>query len=108
MKQEGQSGTRYHKLVVCIVHQDDADRLRTALLEADFASTVMSSTGGFLRQGNVTLLVGTDGSRLAHLFSVIRQASHSRTEALSPPQEGSLTVGAAIVFVLDVERYHRL
>ena len=46
------------KLVVTIVHQDDSHALTTALRENNYQSTLISTTGGFLREGNATILVG--------------------------------------------------
>ena len=48
------------KLVVSIVHSDDADPLISALRDAGFSSTKISTTGGFLREGNASILVGTE------------------------------------------------
>ena len=51
------------KLVIAVVQNDDADNVVDALLDQDFRATRLASTGGFLRRGNTTLLVGADEDR---------------------------------------------
>ncbi|MEO8251746.1 MAG: cyclic-di-AMP receptor, partial [Chloroflexota bacterium] len=46
------------KLVVAVVHSEDAGSLVDALLEKEFRATRLQSSGGFLKQGNATILVG--------------------------------------------------
>jgi len=46
------------KLVVCVVNEDDTSALVDALTADGYRATVVSTTGGFLRQGNATLLIG--------------------------------------------------
>ncbi|MER3557036.1 MAG: hypothetical protein C4302_03585, partial [Thermus sp.] len=46
------------KLILAIVQDTDAPGLTKALLEKGFQSTKLASTGGFLREGNTTLLIG--------------------------------------------------
>ena len=96
------------KLVVCIVHSDDASELQRALSREDFESTLISSTGGFLRRGNATILIGLEAWRLEHALAIICRVSHTHLEHLPTPAEGMAQVGAAIVFVLDVEQYTRV
>ena len=47
-----------NKLIITIVQNDDADSVVDALLESDFRATRLASTGGFLRRGNTTLMIG--------------------------------------------------
>jgi uncharacterized protein YaaQ len=106
--EERRSKTGSFKLIFCIVQEDDANVFRHALGQEDFESTVMSSTGGFLRSANITLLIGVESWRLAHALSVIRQVAHSREVAGIRNRRDANRIGAAIVFVLDVEGYHRI
>ena len=46
------------KLVTAIVHNEDAANLVDALLEREYRATRLHSSGGFLKQGNATILVG--------------------------------------------------
>ena len=55
------------KLAVCIVHNRDKGRLTDELLKAGFKFTVIGSTGGFLREGNTTILIGSEEEELPQL-----------------------------------------
>jgi uncharacterized protein YaaQ len=108
------------KLIISIVHSDDADQLLQALRERGFRSTKISTTGGFLREGNATILVGTEDTRVDEVLSVVRQNCHTRTEYVNPlppvmepgelymPNPVEVQVGGATIFVLDVERFERM
>ena len=108
MVEQRRSNSGSFKLIFCVVHEDDANALRHTLAQEDFESTVMSTTGGFLRKANVTLLIGVEGWRLPHALSTIRQVCHSHKATLPPPERGTTRIGAATILVLDVESYHRI
>ncbi|TME21580.1 MAG: hypothetical protein E6I67_07580, partial [Chloroflexi bacterium] len=48
------------KLIVAVVQGEDAERTVVALTDKGINSTRTASTGGFLQQGNVTLMIGVD------------------------------------------------
>ncbi len=54
------AGGKAMKLVIAIVHERDKHKVSDALLQAGHKFTIVASTGGFLRDGNVTFLVGTE------------------------------------------------
>ena len=108
------------KLVVAIVHGEDADRLVTALTEKEYRVTRLHSQGGFLKQANASVLVGVEEAQVDDVLATIRDKCHSRTQFVSPmppimepgeflvPRPVEVTLGGATVFVLDVARYERL
>ena len=89
------------KLIITIVHSDDADQLTAALREKGYRSTKISTTGGFLRAGNATILVGADDAKADDVLTVIQQACHHHKEA-------GVEIGGATVFVFDVVRHERI
>jgi uncharacterized protein YaaQ len=107
------------KLVMAIVQKDDAGALTDLLRENNYATTVISTTGGFLREGNTTMLIGVEQNRLDHLLSLIRSNCTTRTQFVNPmppvmepgelylAQPVEVQVGGATVFVLDVERFEK-
>lgn len=107
------------KLAVCIVHNRDKGRLTDELLKAGFKFTVIGSTGGFLREGNTTILIGAEESELPQLRKIVGENSQSREqlvnvmpfEAAPPgafiPSPVKVPVGGAVMFVMDVEQFHR-
>lgn len=106
------------KLIVAIINYDDANAVTQNLSKNGFSSTRLSTTGGFLLSGNVTLLVGVQDDQVQAAIDLIRERSHSRRQMVPAITEMSygfmpvmpveVTVGGATVFVLDVERFERL
>lgn len=108
------------KLVLTIVHSDDAADLASALSEAGVGVTRIKSLGGFLKRPNATFLIGVPDNRLEDVISLIRDQCHTRTESVSPippivepgevylPYPIEVEVGGATIFVLNVERLERL
>ncbi len=107
------------KLVLAIVQEKDVGRLIDALTEDGVQATMLASTGGFLREGNSTILVGIENDQLAQVLGTIQNCCHRREQYVSPmppavePVDSYVTypvkveVGGAIVFVLQVERMER-
>ncbi|MCE5198127.1 MAG: cyclic-di-AMP receptor [Armatimonadota bacterium] len=108
------------KLAIAIVHERDKQKVSDALLRAGHKFTVVASTGGFLRDGNTTFLIGAEEAAVDHVIQTIREACPSRDEYVNqPPPDGlsaggaivnpvKVTVGGAIVFVVDVEQFIRV
>lgn len=108
------------KLIVAIVQDEDAGRLVSSLMSDGYGVTKLATTGGFLRAGNTTLLVGVADDKLQGAMAVIEKICKSRKQiATSPsPVAGSsgmyvpypveVIVGGATVFVLDVEQFKKV
>ena len=108
------------KLVVAVVHNEDAGALVDALLEREHRATRLHSSGGFLKQSNATILVGIDDDKVDDVVEIIRANCNSRTQVVNPmppimepgeffmPYPLEVEVGGATVFVLPVERFERL
>ena len=60
------------KLIFAILRDSDADAVTQSLTASDFRVTRIASTGGFLRRGVVTLLIGLDDARVDAAIEVIR------------------------------------
>ena len=107
------------KLIVSIVNSDDARRLTDALMREGYRATTISTTGGFLRQGNATILIGTEDEKVDVVLEVIRSNCRTRTQYVSPlppvmesgelymPSPVEVQIGGAVVFVLSVDRAER-
>jgi uncharacterized protein YaaQ len=93
------------KLIIAVVQNEDADAVVDALLENDFRATRLASTGGFLRRGNTTIMIGVQDDQVDHVLDLIRQEARSRSQSES---SGEVQTAAATVFVLDLEEYQRL
>ncbi len=105
------------KLLFAIVRNEDEKPLIRALVEKELSVTRISSSGGFLRSGNATLMIGVEEERMNDALEVIKSASHRKTELVTSYTPGagieavpipiSVSVGGATVFVVDVESFHK-
>ena len=107
------------KMVTAIVNKQDSSFVCDALRSEGIAVTKMASTGGFLRSGNVTLLIGVDDCDLNRALEVVRTHCSTRTMdmpvvsdapamKLGLPRTAKVTVGGATVFVTDVEHFEKM
>ena len=60
------------KMIITIVKDNEADTLTQAFTSAEFRVTRVASTGGFLRSGFVTLLLGVDDDRVDGAIELVR------------------------------------
>jgi len=106
------------KFVIAIIQDYDADRLLRAIAERGLQATKISSTGGFLRMGNATILMGLENERVREAIAIVQQHCRSRVEvqldAASPEYVEWLPggvhdvmVGGGVVFTVPVERMAR-
>jgi len=108
------------KLVVAIVHNEDAGALVDALLEREYRATRLHSSGGFLKQSNATVIVGVEDAQVDEVITIVRENCNARTQVVNPmppimepgeffmPYPLEVEVGGATVFVLPVDRFERL
>jgi len=103
------------KLIIAVVSNDDSHSLSNALTKENFAVTKLATTGGFLKIGNTTMLIGTENDRVEKCIELIKEESKQRTELV--PSTASydigrfatfpveVQVGGATIFVVDVEQF---
>ena len=105
------------KLIMAIVNKDDAGRVADAVTNAGFFATKLATTGGFLKAGNTTFLIGTEEEKVDEVIALVELHSKRRTQLVPTTAYGAghiapfpveVTVGGATVFVLDVERFEKL
>lgn len=92
------------KMVMCIVHPEDTQDLIKALNAQGFRVTLSSTTGGFLRQGNSTLMIGVNEERVDQVMDIIRENTHPRARRGWWARPGKHEQGAATVFVMEMEQ----
>ena len=86
------------KMIILIVKDNDADAINQALISERYRVTRVASTGGFLRKGIVTLLLGTRDERVESALELIRTK-------LTPLPSGEKR---ATLFVVPVERFEQV
>ena len=106
------------KMIMAVVSGDDSNAVSAALTKARFSVTKLATTGGFLMSGNTTFLIGVDDDKVSEVIDIIAKHSKKRTQMV--PSAGMMdvgmysafpvevTVGGAIVFVMNVERFEKV
>ena len=87
------------RLVITILREANSEEVLQALLDDDFRVTRIASTGGFMRRGNSTLLVGVEKERVEAAVQLIRDHS---APAIDPGLK------RATVFVLKVDQFEQI
>lgn len=107
------------KMVIAIVQDDDALDLIDTLTEKKFGVTKLATTGGFLKSGNTTLMIGVEKERV-EVIGLIKDVCQKRTEVVASPSPLTggtgvymqypieVEVGGATIFVIDVDQFLRV
>ena len=110
------------KLVLAIVQDDDAIDLIEELTDKNYRVTKLETTGGFLKSGNTTLMIGFEEKVVKDVVKVIEDVCKKRKEMVSTPTPSTIgsgsgmympypievEVGGATVFVLDVDQFYKV
>ncbi len=86
------------KVVIAIVRDTDDQRVLSTLVANEYRVTRVASTGGFLRRGNVTLLIGVEQGRVQGVIDLLR-------ETCAQPDPGQYR---ATVFVVDAAHFEQV
>jgi uncharacterized protein YaaQ len=85
------------KMIIVIVKDNDADILTQSLTAGSFRVTRVASTGGFLRSGVVTMLLGVDDDQVDAAIQVMRNALPAKGDAKR-----------ATLFVVPVQHFEQV
>ena len=108
------------RLVITMVQDQDVNKLLAVLTDHGYSATKLASMGGFLRQGNTTLLIGVEEAQVSELTGLIKDTCHSRKQLLTPlasvgrtmnnyiPNPVEVQVGGATIFVVDVQEFIKI
>ncbi len=108
------------KLIFAIVGDEDGNKVMMELNRAGFYGTKLSSTGGFLKAGNTTLLIGAEEDQLDSVLEIIKANSAKRKKIVTTPIPMigvanvfssfpmEVDVGGATIFVTDVEKFEKV
>ena len=107
------------KLVIGIINSDDANDLLAEITKASFQATKLSTSGGFLKLGNVTVLVGVEDEKVDDVVEIFKTCCSRRTQMIptAPPYLGEgfvsaapvqVTIGGATLFIIDVDKMIKL
>lgn len=87
------------RLIIAILRDADSEDVLAALLEAGFRVTRIASTGGFLRRGTSTFLIGVKKKHVETAIQLIREHS---APAIDPGLK------RATIFVLKVDQFEQI
>lgn len=105
------------KLIIAIVQDDDSADLVEILMDSGFRVTKLATTGGFLKAGNTTLMIGVEEEKVDQVITQIEEICKTRQQIVSTPSPvaGStgvyvpypveVEVGGATIFVVDVDKF---
>lgn len=87
------------RLIIAILRAADSEDMLKVLLESNFRVTQIATTGGFMRRGNSTFLIGVEKDRVETAVKLIREHS---APAIDPGLK------RATVFVLKVDQFEQI
>ncbi|NLW23471.1 MAG: hypothetical protein GXY88_09540 [Tissierellia bacterium] len=107
------------KLIIAIVQDQDVPGLLDDLTEHEYRVTKLASTGGFLKAGNTTLLIGVEDEEVEDVIGIVEDNCKTReitTSLLTVSMPGDaympypleVKVGGATLFVIDVEKHIKI
>ncbi len=108
------------KLIFAIIRNDNEEDVLAVLNKNHFSVTKLATTGGFLRKGNVTLMIGTESAKVDECIKLIKGecGENQRITVNMPYISGTamanyatmptqVEVGGATIFVVDVDRFEK-
>jgi len=85
------------KMIIAIVKHSETETVSQSLLSANFRVTKLATTGGFLREGATTLMIGVDDEKVEEALELIRNN-------IEPNPDNP----AATLYVLNVRNFSRV
>lgn len=106
------------KLLLAMINNDDAQKVMKSLIKEKIQVTKIASTGGFLKTGNTTLLIGVADDIVEKALNIIQENSKSRKKIVSDAMTSEfgmfsgnpmeVTIGGGTIFILDVLDYKKI
>lgn len=93
------------KLIIAIVQDEYINKVLKTLMQNKIRTTKLSSTGGFLKSGNTTLLIGSENEEVEKIVELIRQECKS-TKLKDGDKE--ITLGGANLFIMDIDKHLKI
>nr|WP_306798749.1 cyclic-di-AMP receptor [Oceanobacillus saliphilus] len=104
-------------MILAVIQDKDSNRLINALGEGDYKTTKLATTGGFLKEGNTTLMIGCNDDAVDDALKIIKDNCSHREQMVAPispmggnadsyiPKPVKVEVGGATVFILPIESF---
>jgi len=104
------------KLIIAVINKDDKELTEKRLTEKHYMLTEIGTTGGFLKQKNVSLMLCIPDDSLPEVLDILKRTAGRRmTKAFytTSTMHGSLSdeyqteIGGCAVFIMDSARMEK-
>jgi uncharacterized protein YaaQ len=95
------------KLIIAVVHDEDAAVIIDEFSENKLQITKLCSTGGFIKSGNSTLISGVQDDEVEKAVDIIARNTQIRVKGAKENKNGGISVGAATIFITNIERFEK-
>lgn len=87
------------KLIMAVLRDEVTEAITQSLITSGFRVTRIASTGGFLRRGSTTLMIGVDNGQVEQAIEVMRRHCPTPTDTSQK---------YVTLFVLNVAHFEQL
>jgi len=108
------------KMIIAVIQDNDKENLLRKLVDNGFQATKLASTGGFLREGNCTFLIGVEKEKVNVVLDIIKEICKKREKFLPYPIHSDnyggfaisysqpILIGGAVIFLMDIDQYIKI
>lgn len=93
------------KLIIAILKDSITSKVMKSLTKYKYKITKLSSTGGFLKSGNTTLLIGVEDEKVDQVINIIENECKEEKEQ---KRKDGINESGANIFILDMDKYKRI
>jgi uncharacterized protein YaaQ len=90
------------KLIIAIVQDEDSNDLIDVITENGYRVTKLATTGGFLKSGNTTLMIGVEKEKVDSVLGVIEEVCKTRKQIVTSPSPAAGSTGVYVPFPVEV------
>jgi uncharacterized protein YaaQ len=93
------------KLIIAVVQDEYVQSLMKEFVNHKYKATKLASTGGFLRSGNTTLLMGVEDYKVDDVLTIIGGICKPK---IVENENKEVDLGGANVFIMDINDFRRM
>ena len=93
------------KLIIAIIQDDYIGKVIKSLMDSKIRTTKLSSSGGFLKAGNTTLLIGVESADVDRVVHLIEEQTRSKNVKTGNEE---VRVGGANLFIMDMDQHLKI
>lgn len=93
------------KLIIAILKDSITSKVIKSLTKYNYRTTKLSSTGGFLKSGNTTLLIGVEDEKVDQAIKLIENECKDEKHQ---DKKDEINESGANIFILNMDKYKRI